>query len=107
MNARGHWVVYGLLCVGSLCAGCATYNYHDVIPHLQATGSGQVVVVTHDQRPYVVSGGTDPALIGLLRSGFGIPYPVSTASGRPLEPIPVGLRSGSVTGGQCPIGIGS
>jgi hypothetical protein len=72
------------VCVVLLCGGCATYNYNDIVPNLDATGTGHILVLTHDQRPYVVSGGTDPKLVGLLRSGFGIPYPVYTRSGHPL-----------------------
>lgn len=87
MNALGRCVVCLLLCVMPLCGGCAfghKYNYHDVVPTLEATGTGQLEVATHDQRPYVVSGGTDPTFVGLSRSGYGIPYPVYTQSDRPL-----------------------
>ena len=87
MNALARCIVLVLLCVVPLCGGCAfgqKYNYHDVVPRLDATGSGQLVVMTHDQRPYVVSGETPPDFVGLLRSGFGIPYPVYTQGDRPL-----------------------
>jgi hypothetical protein len=77
---------YRALVVGSLLllAGCYAYNTGDVVPRLDVTDSGAIVAITHDQRPYVVSGGTDPNLIGLRRSGFGIPSPVRTQSRRPL-----------------------
>jgi hypothetical protein len=67
-----------------LLAGCYAYNTGDVTPRLDVSGSGAIVAITHDQRPYVVSGGTDPNLIGLLRAPMGIPYPVRTQSRRPL-----------------------
>jgi len=103
MSALARWVVCVLLCVVPLCGGCAKYNYQEAVPNLNATGTRQVVVVTHDQRPYVVSGGTDPTLIGLLRSGFGIPYPVHTQSGRPLadEMTDVICRALTSKGFQC------
>jgi len=84
MNALARCVVCVVLCSMPLCGGCAKYNFQEAMPSLDATGSGSLVVATHDQRPYVVSGGTDPALIGLLRSLMGIPWPVLTESGRPV-----------------------
>lgn len=77
-------VVFLLLCSGVLCGGCATYNYSAVVPRLDTTGTGRIVVLTHDQRPYIVAGNNNPAFVGLLRSPVGIPWPVSTQSGRPL-----------------------
>ena len=72
-----------------LLSGCAigqTVNYDtgswtfdtDRIAEKQAT------VIFYDQRPYVLSGNKDPNFVGLLRSLAGIPYPVSTQSGRPM-----------------------
>lgn len=85
MTALQRCVVFALLCGVLLYGGCAwTYSYNEVMPNLDTTGTGQIVVVTHDQRPYVVSGGTNPTLVGLLRSPGGIPYPVYTLSGHPL-----------------------
>lgn len=85
MNALARCGVFVLLCGLPLCGGCIKpHNYQEVMPNLNATGTGPVVVVTHDQRPYVVSGGTNPALVGLVRAPAGIPYPAYTQSGRPL-----------------------
>jgi hypothetical protein len=70
-----------------LCGGCAfgqKFNYHDTFPRLDARGTGDVVVATQDQRPYIVSGSTPPDFVGLMRSGFGIPYPVYTQGSRPF-----------------------
>ena len=79
------WVLMGL--VGSLwllCSGCATYQTGTGVPRLMVAGSGALVVATHDQRAYVVSGSTNPSFVGLLRSAFGVPWAVKTQSGRPL-----------------------
>src|SRR5262249_13470908 len=87
MNALVRCVVCVLLCGVPLCGGCAfghKYNIHEITPTVSAVGTGQLGVATHDQRSYVVSAGTDPSLVGLSRSGFGIPYPVYTKSDRPL-----------------------
>jgi Bacterial SH3 domain len=78
-------VVFVMLCLVLVCGGCIKpHNYQDIMPNLTATGTGPVVIVTHDQRPYVVSGGTNPALVGLVRSPAGIPYSAYTQSGHPL-----------------------
>jgi hypothetical protein len=77
------WAVWLVI----LCGGCAfgqKFNYHETFPRLDARGTGDVVVATHDQRPYIVSGGTPPDFVGLMRSGFGIPYPVYTQGERPF-----------------------
>lgn len=84
MNARARGLVSILLCGVLWCGGCATYSATDVVPHLDATGTGALVVMTHDQRPYIVSGGTEPTFVGLLRSPMGIPWAVHTDSKRPF-----------------------
>jgi Bacterial SH3 domain len=84
MRRLGQWWVVWLV---MLCGGCAfgqKFNYHDTFPRLDARGTGDVVVATHDQRPYIVSGSTPPDFVGLMRSGFGIPYPVYTQGERPF-----------------------
>lgn len=78
---------YGFfLCCGMalLCGGCYKLGYNEVVPTVAATGHRSVVVVTHDQRPYVVSGQTKPDVIGVKREQYGNPWQISTASGHPL-----------------------
>jgi hypothetical protein len=70
-----------------LISGCAvgvTHRYHDSIADVQATGTGSLAVVVQDARPYVVTGNKTPNFVGLSRDGHGIPFDVSTESGRPL-----------------------
>jgi hypothetical protein len=53
---------------------------------LGLSGNGlRVTVAVLDHRPYVISGEKEPAFVGLQRSGFGIPFDVSTESGRWLS----------------------
>lgn len=78
--------IFLLLTVMWLCGGCAfghRYNYHEVVPTVQAEGEATLAVATHDQRPYVLKG-TKPQFVGLTRSGAGIPYNVLTQSDRAL-----------------------
>lgn len=69
------------------CAGCVTdlrYNYHEVVPDFNATGSGQLAVATYDQRPYILSGQYGPQFVGLATSGYVTSTAVRTQSARPL-----------------------
>lgn len=67
-----------------LCGGCYKLGYHEVVPTVAATGHRAIVVATHDQRPYVVSGQTKPDVLGVKREQYGNPWQIRTASGRPL-----------------------
>jgi hypothetical protein len=76
-----------LLTAALLCSGCAfghKFNYHEVVPALNAASDSQVKVATHDQRSYVVSGEKKPQFVGLTRGGYGNPFNVRTQSDRPL-----------------------
>ena len=62
-------------------SGCGLkHQYSEVVADLRMTGSGHVVVGVVDNRPYIVSGDKEPSFVGLMRSGFGIPHDVHTAS---------------------------
>ena len=69
-----------------MLGGCVgdEYNYDWETPVFAASSDETVVVVVQDQRPYVLVGDKRPSFVGLQRIAFGIPYNVSTASGRPL-----------------------
>lgn len=70
--------------VGTGCAIGTRHQYRDVVAALQASGSGTVAVATHDEREYILNGDKKPDFVGLQRGGYGNPFDVRTASGRPL-----------------------
>lgn len=53
-------------------------------PRLYARGGGSISLAVQDQRDEVRSGERTPDFCGFMRSGFGIPYPVTTAGNGPL-----------------------
>lgn len=69
-----------------LLGGCAgdRYDFNWETPVFAVQTEDSVVVVVLDQRPEVLTGDKPPTFVGLQRVGFGIPYDVSTGSGRPL-----------------------
>jgi len=94
------------LVVVPLCCGCAIgvkHNYADAVPQLTVSGPGTLAVATHDQRPYIVSGDTGPAFVGLSRGGYGNPFQVQTESARPLaeDMTRVMCRALNAKGFQC------
>jgi len=72
-----------LLALGG-CAVGNRYDYGSAISGLPVSGSGKLAVDVVDARPYVLSGEKKPDFVGLQRGGFGNPFDVRTASGRPL-----------------------
>jgi hypothetical protein len=67
--------------------GCAVGNKHEYsgpAPDVIVPSNNSVAVGVHDQRPYVVSGEKTGTFVGLQRGGFGVPFDVTTASGKPL-----------------------
>lgn len=69
-------------------SGCAVGNkhaYNDVEVRTSAKTGKSISVASLDQREYVVSGQSSPELVGMQRGGFGNPFDVLTASGRPLS----------------------
>ncbi len=68
-------------------SGCAVGNkhvYNDVEVKTSAKTAKSVSVASLDQREYVLSGQSTPDFVGMQRGGFGNPFNVLTASGRPL-----------------------
>lgn len=72
-----------LLALGG-CAVGNRYDYGNSISGLPVSGTGKLAVDVVDARPYVLSGDKKPDFVGLQRGGFGNPFDVRTASGRPL-----------------------
>lgn len=71
----------------ALLAGCAVGNqhaYNTESPQLGVSGARTVAVATLDSRSYVTAKAKTPNFVGLTRGGFGNPFDVTTASGRPL-----------------------
>ena len=66
------------------CAVGNTHRYQDTVADVERTGTIAIVVTTHDQRQYVVSGNKGQDFVGLQRGGFGNPFDVRTDSGNAL-----------------------
>lgn len=69
-------------------AGCAvgvTHRYDDAVPDFQISANiKRLALGIHDRRPYVVTREKQESFVGLSRGGFGNPFDINTASGRPL-----------------------
>ena len=77
-----------ILIAAIVLTGCAVGNkhvYNDIEVITDAKSGKTVSVATVDQREYVVSGQSKPEFVGMQRGGFGNPFDVLTASGRPLS----------------------
>ncbi len=68
-------------------AALHTINYQVAPPALSYDGSGAVVVLVQDARPYVVSGDKSGDFVGLVRGGFGNPFDVGTKSKRAFAEV--------------------
>jgi hypothetical protein len=66
------------------CAVGNQHSYHDTIANIAVSGNITVAATTHDQREYIVSGQSPLNYVGMQRGGFGNPFNVTTASGKPL-----------------------
>jgi len=82
------------LAVISWCAagtiGCASaqgqqYAYHLGNPQVTPRGSLALALAVQDQRPYVLNGAKRSTFVGVSRSGWGIPFDVTTSSGQSLS----------------------
>lgn len=72
-----------------LLSGCAIGNKYDyrssrITLPVQSTASEKVVLAVEEARPYVLSAEKNANFVGLQRGGFGNPFDVTTASGKPL-----------------------
>jgi hypothetical protein len=59
-------------------------NYVDDHAKVNYTGQGSVVVITFDERPYVLAGDKKPDFVGVMRGGYGIPFDVRNETGHPV-----------------------
>lgn len=76
-----------LLLAGALSlAGCAAWNKYDLrtTSVTAPSGSRSVAVACVDEREALRQGDIVPELIGVTRSGFGVPYRVKTATKSPV-----------------------
>src|SRR4051812_45867676 len=82
-----HWRPITLIvCAVLTTSACGLeHAYHTVTPSLQRSGAAQVAVGVHDQRRAVLDGDAAPDYVGLVRSGLGIPYHVSTEDDQPFS----------------------
>lgn len=91
---RSSVVVAVLLASTSGCAIGVKHDYGRASPTIHA-GPGPFAVAVNDQRPYVLSGDSDPSYVGMQRAGYGNPFDVNTVSGLPLkEEFAVAIRNG-------------
>lgn len=81
-------ILYVVFLTGCLAAG-HEYNYEQIsmdIP-VEATEQESLILAVEDWRPYVLSGDKKASFVGLQRDGYGIPFDVDTASGKPMTEI--------------------
>jgi hypothetical protein len=73
-----------LLLIG--CAAGNKYNYRAELTSLplKSTTEQLLLLDLDDRRPYILSGEKNPDFVGLQRGGFGNPFEVTTASGKPM-----------------------
>jgi hypothetical protein len=74
------WLILAFALSG--CSAGWSHRYDNLAPRVDARGFGKVIVVTRDQRPYIVSGERKPQYVGTVRSLYSEPWDIMTASGR-------------------------
>lgn len=82
-NGRIAVLSLAFLLVGA-CTLQNRYAYHKLDPKLTVSGHSRVALASHDQREYVLNRQKHPKFTGLFRSGFGIPYDITTNTGKPV-----------------------
>ena len=74
-----------------LLAGCASAGtgpaHTSWVMALDLQAGGEITVGVWDNREDVVNGERQPSWIGLARSGYGIPFGVTTATGQPFAEV--------------------
>ncbi len=79
--------ILAALALMAVLGGCAvgvTHQYDNATPTLKASTGSKLNVGVQDRRLYVVSKQKPANFVGLSRGGFGNPFDVNTASGKPL-----------------------
>lgn len=82
-------VALAVMTLASACAVGNTHTFNYVPQERSEIGAGRVVLLfaVDDQRPYVVSGDEPPFFVGEQRSGYGIPFNVTTTDKRPFAAV--------------------
>lgn len=71
----------------AMLGGCAvgvTHQYDNATPAIKASAGAKLGVGVQDRRLYVVTKQKPESFVGISRGGFGNPFDVNTASGKPL-----------------------
>ncbi len=71
----------------ALLGGCAvgvTHQYDKTMPEIKVSAGAKLGIGVQDRRIYVLSKQKPETFVGLSRGGFGNPFDVNTASGKPL-----------------------
>ena len=86
MKALSSVALLAILASITACAMGQNVNYSSTVSALPAVprNADRLRVGVLDARPEVVNGNHNERYVGATRSGFGIPYPTSTTSGKPL-----------------------
>lgn len=66
------------------CAVGVTHQYDNATPEIKASAGAKLGVGVQDRRLYVVTKQKPESFVGVSRGGFGNPFDVNTASGKPL-----------------------
>ena len=109
MHARQRLVAAVLLLVG--CAGPTLHLSYRPVWTQQYGNRAIVLFAVEDARPPVITHEQPPEWVGFVRSGFGIPYAVTTASRKPFasqvqEDLLVELKSLGFRARSSPIRAG-
>ena len=82
-------VALAVMTLASACAVGNTHTFNYVPTERSEIGAGRMVLLfaVDDQRPYVVSGEEPPFFVGEQRSGYGIPFNVTTSDQRPFAAV--------------------
>lgn len=92
------WRVLPMVLLAVLLGGCAIGNKYEYrLPRmpLPVQGSSAIGLSVTDQRPYILNSDKSPEFVGLQRGGYGNPFDVTTASGRPMaEDMAETLKTG-------------
>lgn len=77
------------------CAKGNRYDYQTALPMFRASTSHEVAVAVQDRRPYILDGDKTPSFVGIQRSGWHIPFDVTTLSGNYLaEDFTIAVANG-------------
>lgn len=60
------------------------HAYHEIDLNFNLSGNSNILLAVHDQRTEMITTGKDTNFVGYMRSGFGIPFAISTKSKLPL-----------------------